>query len=81
MQDAREAIAFAIPDFGAEAGTYSISIDGAGHFKVRWIPSRPLGHLELTVYLHFVATPIAVGALTNPVAMLNPLTVSFANPK
>jgi len=81
IQDAREAVAFAVPDFGAEAGTYSFSIDGAGHLTVRWAPARPLGHLELTVYLHFVATPVAVGAVTSPVAMLNPLIVSFTNPK
>ena len=31
---------------------------------------------RLTVYEHFVATPVAIGAATNPMAMLTPLVVS-----
>ena len=81
IQDAREVVAFAVPDFGAEAGTYTIRADGAGQLGFRWNPARPLGHLDLAVYLHFVSAPVAVGAVTSPVSMLSPLVVSFVNPR
>jgi hypothetical protein len=81
VQDQKEAIAFAVPDFGAEAGTYTARLDGDGQMSFRWAPARPLPHLQLTVYEHFVATPVPVGAITSPVSMLNPLVVSFSSPK
>jgi hypothetical protein len=81
IQDQTEAIAFAIPDFGAEAGTYSCTLDGDGQLSFRWAPARPLPHLQLTVYEHFVATPVPLGAVTSPVSMLNPLVVSFSSPR
>jgi hypothetical protein len=31
----------------------------------------------LIVFEHFVATPIAIGAATNPTAMLTPLSVTL----
>ena len=81
IQDQSEAIAFAIPDFGAEAGTYTCTLDGNGQLSFRWAPARPQPHLQLTVYEHFVATPVQVGAITSPVSMLNPLVVSVSNPR
>ncbi|HEV3217235.1 MAG TPA: hypothetical protein VGZ27_16005 [Vicinamibacterales bacterium] len=81
IQDQKEAIAFAVPDFGAEAGTYTATLDGNGQMSFRWDPARPLPHLQLTVYEHFVATPVQVGAVTSPVSMLNPLVVSASIPK
>lgn len=81
VQDPKEAIAFAVPDFGAEAGNYSITIDGDGQLSYRFAPARPLPHLQLTVYQHFVSTPVQIGAATSPVAMLNPLVVSFSAPR
>jgi YetA-like protein len=81
LQDQSEAVAFAIPDFGAEAGVYSCTLDGDGQLSYRWAPARPLPHLQLTVYEHFVATPVPVGAVTSPVSMLNPLVVSVSNPR
>jgi hypothetical protein len=74
-------VAFAIPDFGAEAGTYTCTVDGSGQLSFRFAPERPLPHLQLTVYEHFVTTPVQVGAVTSPVSMLNPLVVSFSNPR
>jgi hypothetical protein len=78
VQDQSEAVAFAIPDFGAEAGTYSITVNGDGQLSFRWAPARPLPRLALTVYEHFVATPVPVGAITSPVSMLSPLVVSVS---
>jgi hypothetical protein len=31
------------------------------------------------VYEHFVSTPVAIGAATNPTAMLSPLIVKVGN--
>jgi len=79
IQDQSEAVAFAIADFGTEAGSYSTTLDGDGQLTFRWAPARALPHLQLTVYEHFVATPVPVGAVTSPVSMLNPLAVSVSN--
>jgi hypothetical protein len=79
VQDQSEAVAFAVPDFGSEAGTYSCTIDGSGQLSIRWAPARPLVHLQLTVYEHFVSTPVPVGAVTSPVSMLNPLVISVVS--
>ena len=81
IQDQQEAVAFAMSDFGAEAGAYTITLDGNGQSSFRFAPARPLPFLRLTVYEHFVATPVPVGAVTSPVSMLNPLVVSVSYPR
>jgi hypothetical protein len=78
IQDQSEAVAFAIPDFGVQAGTYSTTLAGDGQLSFRWAPARPIPHLTLTVYEHFVATPVPVGAVTSPASMLSPLVVSVS---
>jgi hypothetical protein len=74
LQDAKEAIAFAIGGFGGQPGTYTMSLDGDGQASYRFAPAQPQTQLSLTVYQHFVATPVPVGAVTSPVAMMHPLT-------
>jgi hypothetical protein len=76
IQDAKEAIAFAIAGFGEQPGTYAMSVDGEGQTAYRFAPAQPQTRLSLTVYQHFVATPVPVGAVTSPVAMLHPLVVT-----
>jgi hypothetical protein len=76
LQDAKAAVAFAVEQFGREQGAYSISLDGRGQTSFRFVPTEPATQHHLTVYYHFVATPIAIGAATNPMAMLTPLSVS-----
>jgi len=39
IQDQSEAVAFAIADFGTEAGSYSTTLDGDGQLTFRWAPS------------------------------------------
>ncbi|MEO8681542.1 MAG: hypothetical protein ABI665_21025 [Vicinamibacterales bacterium] len=78
IQDAKEAIAFAVEDFGREPGTYTISLDGEGHMAVQLVPARPGTRHQLAVYQHFVATPVPIGAVTSPVSMLSPLMVTLA---
>ena len=73
IQDAKEAVAFAIDQFGRQAGTYTIALDGEGRASFRVAPAQPGLQHQLTVYEHFVATPVPIGAVTSPVSMLNPL--------
>jgi hypothetical protein len=75
VQNQKEAVAFAVDDFGRQEGTYTIALDGEGQAAFEFAPARPLTHYHFTVYQHFVAPPAAIGAVTNPVSMLNPLVV------
>ena len=75
LQDAASAVAFAVEQFGRDQGVYSISLDGRGQTSFRFVPAEPATQHRLTVYEHFVATPVAIGAATNPTAMLTPPTV------
>jgi len=81
LQDAKEAIAFAVDGFGREAGTYTMAFDGEGHTTVQLVPAKPGLRLELAVYQHFVAMPVPIGAVTSPVSMLSPLEVTVAKAK
>jgi hypothetical protein len=82
IQDAKEAIAFAIDGFGRDPGTYTITLDGEGHTMVQLAPAKPAARRhQLAIYQHFVATPVPVGAVTSPVSMLNPLEVTVGKGK
>ena len=56
-------------------GSYAVSLNGEGQAVFSVTPAQPKTAHRLTVYQHFVATPVAIGAATNPTAMLNPLVV------
>ena len=75
VQDATSAVAFAFARFGRDAGTYSIALSGGGQATFRFVPASPSSQPQIVLYEHFVGTPVAVGAATNPTAMLNPPTV------
>jgi hypothetical protein len=77
LQDAKEAIAFAIEDFGRDIGRYSMTIDGEGHAAITFAPIKPAAHHQLAVFQHFVATPVPIGAVTSPVSMMSPLIVTM----
>jgi hypothetical protein len=76
LLDATRAAAFAIDKFAAEPGIYTISLSGQGQASFGFSPAQPKPQHTLTVYQHFVTTPVAIGAATSPTAMLNPLTVA-----
>jgi hypothetical protein len=76
LQDAKAAVAFAVEQFGRSPGVYSITLDGRGQTSFRFVPTEAATLHHLTVYEHFVATPVAIGAATNPTAMLAPPAVS-----
>jgi hypothetical protein len=82
VQDARGAVAFAIDGVGRTAGTYTVSLDGQGQTSFAFAPGQRTPPLpaqrrqhRLTVYQHFVSTPVAIGAATSPASMLSPLAV------
>jgi hypothetical protein len=75
LVDARGAVAFGFADFGKEPGVYRIALTGGGQTSFSFEPGRPMKELRLTVYQHFVPTPVAIGAATSPASMLNPLNV------
>jgi len=76
VQDGKAAVAFAVARFGKDAGTSTIALSGGGQATFRFQPAVPSTQLQMTVFEHFVATPVAVGAATNPTAMLNPPSVT-----
>jgi hypothetical protein len=75
LLDARGAVAFGVADFAREQGTYRIAVSGSGLASFSFEPSRPATEHRLTVYQHFVSTPVPIGAATSPTAMLSPLKV------
>jgi hypothetical protein len=76
LVDANRAVAYAIDRFAAAPGSYTISLNGQGQAVWSFAPAQAKVQRRLTVYQHFVSTPVAIGAATNPTAMLNPLVVS-----
>jgi hypothetical protein len=75
FQDGKSAVAFGVEGFGKTAGTHTISLDGRGQTSFRVAPGEPTTLHQMTLYEHFVPTPVAVGAATNPTSMLNPPVV------
>jgi hypothetical protein len=77
IQDARSVVAFAVDSFGRNPGTYTVGLTGQGQASFRYVPAAPPLVHQLTVYQHFVPTPVAVGAATSPTSMLNPPVVTI----
>jgi hypothetical protein len=75
LLDARGAVAFGFADFARERGVYRIALSGNGQTSFSFEPSRPAAEQRLTIYQHFVSTPVPIGAATSPTAMLAPLKV------
>lgn len=73
LQDAKDAVAFAIEDAMGSPGAYRVAIDGKGQTSFRFTPAQASAQLHLTVYEHFVPTPVQIGAATSPVSILNPV--------
>jgi hypothetical protein len=75
LYDASRAVAFAVDRFASAPGTYSIALNAQGQAVFSMAPAQPKIQHTLTVYQHFVPTPVPIGAATNPTAMLSPLVV------
>ncbi len=76
VQDAASAVAFGFARFGRDAGSYSIALSAGGQSTFRFAPAAPATQQQVVLYEHFVATPVAIGAATNPTAMLTPPAVT-----
>ncbi len=70
-----EAVAFSV-ETGPLAGTYTSSVSGSGQTSFAFAPAAPAERTTLTVYEHYVSTPVPIGAATSPAAILHPLRVS-----
>jgi hypothetical protein len=77
LLDARGAVAFGVADFAREQGAYRIALSGSGQTSFSFEPSRQATEHRITVYQHFVSTPVPIGAATSPTAMLSPLKVEI----
>ena len=73
LQGGTEVVAFGMDRLGAIPGTYRIALDGTGQTSFHVAPVSPATRHELTVYQHFVGTPVQIGAATSPPSMLHPL--------
>jgi len=78
LQDGKDVVAFAV-DSGAgvlEAGTYTMTMDGTGQTAFRVRPAAAGTKHTLTLWEHYVASPVQIGAATSPASILAPLTVT-----
>ena len=76
VQDAASAVAFGFARFGRDTGSYSIALSAGGQSTFRFAPAAPTTQQQVVLFEHFVATPVAIGAATNPTAMLTPPAVT-----
>ena len=77
VQGVDRTLAFAVDGFGRAAGQYTIALDGHGQLAFRFAPAQASDVHALSVYQHYVASPVSVGAATSPVAMASPLLVTI----
>ncbi len=73
FQNEVEAVAFAIQGADEVPGTFTAALSGAGQTSFGFAPDAPVGEHVLTVYAHFVSTPVPIGAATSPASILSPL--------
>ncbi len=76
LLDTKNAIAFAMDRFAAAPGTYTLSLTGEGQVAFGFTRAQPAANHQLTVYQHYVGTPVAIGAATSPASMVKPLVVT-----
>lgn len=76
VQGAKEVVAFAIEGMQTRPGEYRVAIDASGQTIFQYTATSPASRHELTVYAHFVSTPVQIGAATSPAAILSPLVVT-----
>jgi hypothetical protein len=73
LQGAREVVAWALEGVKTRPGTYRVTLDGGGQTLFQFTPPAPSAEHQLTVYAHFVSTPVQIGAATSPATILSPL--------
>jgi hypothetical protein len=80
LQDGKEVVALGLETPEKVAGTSNITLLGNGQTRFSFAPSTPVTEHRITVYQHFVAAPVQIGAVTTPSSMLAPLN-SYCDPK
>jgi hypothetical protein len=80
IQDGKEVVAFGVDANPSLPGEYQFALDGEGGGSIRFTSAVPTTQHRLTVYHHFVSTPVQIGAVTSASAMLSPL-VAECDPK
>jgi len=80
IQDGKEVIALAVDGNPDLPGRYQLALDGEGGTSIRFAAARPSTQHELTIYEHFIPTPVQIGAVTSPTSMLSQL-VATCDPK
>jgi hypothetical protein len=71
-----EAIAFAVETTPGSAGTLTMWFTGIGQTSIGFRSAEPASEHAITVYQHYVATPVPIGAATSPASILSPLRVT-----
>ncbi|PWU12034.1 MAG: hypothetical protein C5B51_01440 [Terriglobia bacterium] len=74
LQNSNEVIAFVMETGGSPSGTYVIRLAGDGQTSFHFAPALPRAQHHLTLYEHYVAPPVHIGAATSPSSVLNPLS-------
>jgi hypothetical protein len=74
LQDGNEVIAFVMETESSSAGTYRIKLAGDGQTSFHFATALPRAQHLLTVYEHYVAPPVQIGAATSPSSILSPLS-------
>lgn len=75
LQNEDQAVAFAVEGIGGTPGRLTAAIRGAGGVSFRFAPTGPMREHSLSLYEHFVSTPVPIGAATSPASILSPLEV------
>jgi hypothetical protein len=76
IQGAKEVVAYAVEGVKTRRGTYRIATEGTGQTTFQLTSPAAQAKHELTVYAHFVSTPVQIGAATSPAAILSPLVAT-----
>lgn len=71
-----EAVAFAVEPSAEATGTIEVWLAGTGQTTVGFRSEEPATRHSITIYQHYVAPPVPIGAATSPASILSPLVVT-----
>jgi len=75
LRNDTQAVAFAIEGVNETTGTFTAALTGQGQTSFGFAAADPAMEHSLTVYQHFVSTPVSIGAATSPASILSLLQV------
>lgn len=71
-----EAVALAVEEGTSQPGTLTMWLTGTGQTTVTFGSADPTTEHSLTLWQHYVSTPVPIGAATSPASILSPLRVT-----